>query len=219
MGDGAAPIVMRTESGLPFVRTPDARFVGLPGFPYAPRYVMVGDGLRMACVDEGPRGGSNTKGTVLMLHGEPDWSYLYRKMIPIVAAAGYRVIVPDMIGMGRSDKPTSVHVHTVEAHTRWWIDLIEALELTAGDVTLFGQDWGGITGLRLVAARPEWFAGVFCSNAALALMPEPLMPTSAFNPGGERFRRDDYPVGSNPDINTFPGTSMLRCCCMLGGPL
>jgi hypothetical protein len=107
--------IHKTADGREFVRTPDECFKDLPDFPYAPNYVKV-DGLRMHYVDEGPRDGQ----VVLLLHGQPDWSYLYRKMIPLLVDAGHRVIVPDMIGMGRSDKPTDIHTHTIYAHAGWW---------------------------------------------------------------------------------------------------
>ena len=113
-----------TTDGREFVRTPDEQFQNLPDFPYKPNYMEV-DGLRMHYIDEGPKDGE----AVLLLHGQPDWSYLYRKMIPIITAAGYRVIAPDMIGMGRSDKPTDIHTHTIYAHAGWWLKLIQALDL------------------------------------------------------------------------------------------
>jgi haloalkane dehalogenase len=140
-------IVHKTADGREFVRTPDHAFEGLPDFPYAPNYVEI-DGLRMHYVDDGPRNGQ----VVLLLHGQPDWSYLYRKMIPLIVAAGHRVIVPDMIGMGRSDKPTTKNTHTIYAHARWWKAMIDALELRG--ITLFGQDWGGFTSLMVVAQHP-----------------------------------------------------------------
>ena len=109
-----SPAIRHTIDGRAFVRTPDAQFQNLPDFPYQPNYVEV-DGLRMHYIDEGPKEGA----VVLLLHGQPDWSYLYRKMIPIITAAGFRAIAPDMIGMGRSDKPTDIHTHTIYAHADW----------------------------------------------------------------------------------------------------
>jgi pimeloyl-ACP methyl ester carboxylesterase len=145
----------------------------------------------MHYVDEGPKDGQ----VILLLHGQPDWSYLYRKMIPQLVSAGHRVIAPDMIGMGRSDKPTDIHTHTIYAHAAWWEQLIEQLDL--GDITLFCQDWGGFTGLLVVAHHPEWFRRVFCSNTSLSLMPEPVLTV----PQG--LNREDYPVEPNAKIRTF----------------
>ena len=152
------------------VRTPDDRFADLPGFPYEPAYATTSDGLRMAYLDEG------AGPTVLLLHGEPSWSYLYRTMIPVLVDAGYRCVVPDLIGFGRSDKPTEVSDYTYARHVEWLRSvLFDALDLR--DVTLFCQDWGGLLGLRLVAEQPDRFAAVCASNTALPdgsyRMPEP----------------------------------------------
>ncbi|MBT3622762.1 MAG: alpha/beta fold hydrolase [Gammaproteobacteria bacterium] len=182
--------IRHTTDGRQFVRTPDEQFENLPDFPYQPNYVEI-DGLRMHYIDEGPKDGE----VVLLLHGQPDWSYLYRKMIPIVIAAGYRVVAPDMIGMGRSDKPTDIHTHTIYAHADWWLKLIQALELK--NITLFGQDWGGFTSLITVAHHPEYFKRVMVSNTALNLMPEPVLniPLS--------INREDYPVDPDATMRTF----------------
>ena len=126
--------LLKNQNGEDFVRTPDACFEDLPGFPYAPNYVQV-DGWQQHYVDEGPRDGW----PVLLLYGQPDWSYLYRKMIPTLVNAGYRAIAPDMIGMGRSDKPLNIHLHTAERHTDWLHEFIEELGLQK--ITLFCQDW------------------------------------------------------------------------------
>ena len=179
-----------TTDGREFVRTPDEQFQNLPDFPYKPNYMEV-DGLRMHYIDEGPKDGE----VVLLLHGQPDWSYLYRKMIPIITAAGYRVIAPDMIGMGRSDKPTDIHTHTIYAHAGWWLKLIQALDLK--DITLFGQDWGGFTSLLTVANHPEYFQRVMISNAALNLMPEPVLNIPL------NINREDYPVDPDALTRTF----------------
>jgi haloalkane dehalogenase len=144
----------------PFVRTPDERFGNLPGYPFAPHYVEI-DGLRMHYVDEGPREGR----PVLMLHGEPSWSYLYRKMIPPVAAAGYRVIAPDLIGFGRSDKLTRMDDYSYQMHVDMVAAFIEALDLH--DVTLFCQDWGSLIGLRVAAENEARFTAIMAGNAAL----------------------------------------------------
>ena len=128
--------IYTTSDGRSFVRTPDHYFENLPDFPYQPNFIEI-DGLQMHYLDEG----RPTSDAVLLLHGQPDWSYLYRKMIPHIVAAGYRVIAPDMIGMGRSDKPTDIHTHTIYRHAAWWAELIEKLGLKK--ITLFCQDWGG----------------------------------------------------------------------------
>jgi len=189
--------ILRTIDGREFVRTPDVQFQDLPDFPYQPHYVEV-DGLRMHYIDEGPEDGE----IVLLLHGQPDWSYLYRKMIPIITAAGYRAIAPDMIGMGRSDKPTDIHTHTIYAHANWWLGLIYALDLK--DITLFGQDWGGFTSLITVAHHSEYFKRVMVSNTALNLMPEPVLDIAL------GLNREDYPVDPESEIRTFD--DFLKVC-------
>lgn len=144
------------------LRTPDERFANLPDYPWAARYADVGDGLRMACVDEGEAAAR----PILLLHGEPSWSYLYRSMIPPLLAAGHRVIAPDLIGFGRSDKPTEREDYTYANHMRWLTTLVvDVLDLN--DIVLFCQDWGGLLGLRLVAEHPERFAAVVASNTFL----------------------------------------------------
>lgn len=147
------------------LRTPDERFASLPDFPFAPHYVEVpsGDGarLRMHYVDEGPRGAD----PVLCLHGEPSWSFLYRKMIPGIAAAGHRVVVPDLVGFGRSDKPAARGNYTYQSHFEWLRAFVEALDLRR--ITLFCQDWGGLLGLRLVAEQTDRFARVVAANTFL----------------------------------------------------
>jgi haloalkane dehalogenase len=144
------------------LRTPDERFAHLPGFPYEPRYVQTSDGLRVAVVDEGPRDGQ----VVLLLHGEPTWSYLYRKMVPGLVDAGLRVVVPDLVGFGRSDKPVEEADYTYARHVEWMRSaLFDALDLR--DVVLFCQDWGGLIGLRLVAEHPDRFRAVCASNTGL----------------------------------------------------
>jgi haloalkane dehalogenase len=147
------------------LRTPDARFGGLPDFPFEPRYVDVdgGDGgvLRMHYLDEGRPGGE----VVLLLHGEPSWSYLYRRVIPVLAAAGLRAVALDLAGFGRSDKPASRADYTYQAHVDWTWAAIEAIGLDA--ITLVGQDWGGLIGLRLVGEHPGRFARVVAANTFL----------------------------------------------------
>jgi haloalkane dehalogenase len=151
------------------LRTPDERFAGLEDWPYESKYVDVGDGIRMAYVDEGPPSGP----VVLLGHGEPTWGYLYRKMIPGLAAAGRRVIVPDLIGFGRSDKPTAREDYTYERHVGWCRDFIDGLGLN--DITLFGQDWGGLLFLVLVGEQPKRFRAVVAANTAL---PDPDLLTA-----------------------------------------
>ena len=143
------------------LRTPDDRFADLPDYPFAPRYDEVGDGLRLHYLDEGPADAP----VVLMMHGQPSWSYLYRRMIPPVVAAGFRVLAPDLIGFGRSDKPADRDAYTYDDHVAWMLRWLEARAVR--DVVLFCQDWGGLIGLRLVAARPDLFAGVIAGNTGL----------------------------------------------------
>ena len=159
------------------LRTPDERFANLPGFPFEPHYVEV-DGLRIHYVDEGPREAD----PVLLLHGEPSWCYLYRKMIPVLAAAGHRAVAPDLVGFGRSDKPAAREDYTYQRHVDWMRGLIEALDLR--NATLVGQDWGGLIGLRLVAENEDRFARVVAANTFLPTGDRP--PGEAFL-GWQRF--------------------------------
>lgn len=172
-------------------RTPDDRFENLPGYPFAPNYVEIG-GLRMHYVDEG----DTNSNPVLMLHGEPTWSYLYRKMIPPVAEAGHRVIAPDLIGFGRSDKPASTEVHTYAYHVAAITEFIEELDLQ--NIVLVCQDWGSLIGLRVAAESPERFVGIVLANGALPTG-ESLSP--AFDNWRQmvvRFNeRGDMPIGGN----------------------
>ncbi|HLK10261.1 MAG TPA: haloalkane dehalogenase [Candidatus Binatia bacterium] len=142
------------------LRTPDDRFTRLPGYPFGAHYVEV-DGLRIHHLDEGPRAAA----PVLLLHGEPSWSYLYRKMVPPLVAAGRRVIAPDLVGFGRSDKPVRREDYTYQRHVDWMRGVVQALALR--DVTLVCQDWGGLIGLRLVADDPGRFARVVAANTFL----------------------------------------------------
>jgi haloalkane dehalogenase len=160
------------------LRTPEERFVDLPGFGFAPNYVELPDGglgrggsptarpadggaLRLHYLDEGRRDG----GVVLLMHGEPSWCFLYRKMIPVLADAGLRVIAPDLIGFGRSDKPVRREDYTYERHVGWIRAFIEALDLR--EVTLVGQDWGGLIGLRVAAEAEPRFARIVAANTGL----------------------------------------------------
>jgi haloalkane dehalogenase len=153
------------------LRTPDERFVDLPGYPFAPNYIEIEDGeggtLRVHYVDEGPRDAC----PVLLMHGEPSWSYLYRKMIPLIAAAGHRVIAPDLVGFGRSDKPAEKSDYSYTRHVRWVEQVVLGLDLT--DVTLFGQDWGSIVGLAVAARNEQRFSRIVIANGGL---PDPRRP-------------------------------------------
>lgn len=155
------------------LRTPDARFDGLADFPYTPRYSEVADGqggtLRIAWVQDGPE----TADPILLLHGEPSWSYLYRKMIPVLVAAGHRVVCPDLVGFGRSDKPTRREDHSYARHVEWMRALAFDV-LGLHDVTLVGQDWGGLIGLRLAAEHPEHFARIVVANTGLPNGEQPM---------------------------------------------
>ncbi len=144
------------------VRTPDDRFSAITDYPWEPRHMELADGLRMAYVDTGP---ADATETVLLLHGEPMWGYLYRKMIQPLVDAGCRVVVPDLIGFGRSDKPTDQLAYTYSNHVAWVSELVTALDLR--HVTFFGQDWGGLIGARVVADLEDRFARVVFSNTGL----------------------------------------------------
>jgi haloalkane dehalogenase len=155
------------------LRTPDDRFTELPDFPWTPRYVEVADGdggaLRVACIDEGPREAE----PVLLLHGEPSWSFLYRRMIPVLLGAGLRVVAPDLVGFGRSDKPAEPSDYTYARHVEWVrAAVLDELGLTG--ITLVGQDWGGLIGLRLVAEHPDRFARVVVANTGLPTGDSPM---------------------------------------------
>ena len=155
------------------LRTADERFSGVPEFAYSPQYCEVSDQdggtLRLAWVKDGPAEGN----PVLMLHGEPSWSFLYRRMMPILAAAGHRVICPDLVGFGRSDKPTRIEDHTYARHVEWMRALaFDVLDLR--QVTLVGQDWGGLIGLRLAAEHPDRFARIVVANTGLPTGDHPM---------------------------------------------
>ncbi len=150
------------------LRTPEDRFAGLPGFDYPPRYADVG-GLRLAYVEAGPADGE----PVLLLHGEPTWSFLYRKVIPVLAGAGLRVIAADLAGFGRSDKPAEIGEHSYARHVEW-IRALAFDHLDLRGLTLVGQDWGGLIGLRLVAEHPDRFARVVAANTGLPTGDHPM---------------------------------------------
>lgn len=145
------------------LRTPDERFENLSDYDFNPNYCDITDGLRLHYVDEGPREGR----TVILMHGEPSWSYLYRFMIRQLSATGFRVLAPDLIGFGKSDKPTQTNDYTYAKHVGWmqsWLD-----QMDVSDAVLFCQDWGGLIGLRLVANNPDRFAAVMAGNTGLPI--------------------------------------------------
>nr|WP_310523253.1 haloalkane dehalogenase [Polymorphobacter sp.] len=150
------------------LRTPDERFANLEGYDFCPHHAEVKDAttgtpLRLHYVDEGPAGAA----PILLMHGEPSWSYLYRKFVPPLAAAGHRVLAPDLIGFGKSDKLAARSDYTYERHVQWMSDWLLALDLR--NITLFCQDWGGLIGLRLVAAFPDRFARLVIANTGLPI--------------------------------------------------
>nr|WP_233259402.1 tRNA adenosine(34) deaminase TadA [Ramlibacter sp. WS9] len=156
------------------LRTPDDRFTGLPGYPWQPHYVAdlpALDGLRMHYLDEGP---ATAPVTWLCLHGNPAWSYLYRKMIPVFLEAGHRVVAPDMIGFGKSDKPKKDAAHRFGWHREALLEFVERLDLR--DVVLAVQDWGGLLGLTLPMAAPQRYRGLLVMNTTLATGDAPLSP-------------------------------------------
>ncbi|MEP0393151.1 MAG: haloalkane dehalogenase [Erythrobacter sp.] len=165
------------------VRTPDSQFENLPDYDFEPNYVEVAD-YRIHYVDEGPKDGQ----TVLLMHGQPSWSYLYRHMIPLLADAGYRVIAPDNVGFGKSDKPVNWSDHSYQMHVDVMAGFVDAIELE--DATLFAQDWGGLIGLRVVEQRPDRFARIMLSNTTLPAadgvqgwLGYPLFRASVWNEG------------------------------------
>jgi haloalkane dehalogenase len=188
------------------LRTPDERFADLAGYPFVPHYVDVPAGdddpageptVRLHYVDDGPAGAAET---VVLLHGEPSWSYLYRTMVPPLAAAGHRVVAPDLVGFGRSDKPAARTDYTYARHVEWLrTALFDRLDLSG--ITLFGQDWGGLVGLRLVAEHPDRFRRVVVANTGLPTGEENV--TDAFTQW-QRFSQDApaLPVGAIVNAGT-----------------
>src|SRR5688572_10770625 len=175
------------------LRTPDDRFTGLPDFEFTPHYAEIPDGsggeLRVHHLDEGPADAP----IVLLMHGEPSWCFLYRKMIPVLVDAGLRVLAPDLVGFGRSDKPASRADYTYQRHVDWMTGWLEAADVQ--DATLVGQDWGGLIGLRLIAEQGDRFARVVAANT--------FLPTGDRHPGDaflawQRFSQEteDFPVGN-----------------------
>jgi haloalkane dehalogenase len=174
------------------LRTPDERFASLPDFPFLPHYLDVADGeggtLRVHYVDEG----ATDAEPVLLLHGEPSWSFLYRKMVPVIAAAGLRAVAPDLVGFGRSDTPSKRTDYTYARHVDWMRAFVEHLGVSG--ITLVGQDWGGLIGLRLAAEEEVRFARIVAANTFLPTGDRP--PGDAFL-AWQKFSQetDTFPVG------------------------
>lgn len=177
------------------LRTPEERFNNLPGYNFAPHYVEV-DELRVHYVDEGPHEAE----PVLLLHGEPSWSYLYRKMIPVITAAGYRAVAPDLVGFGRSDKPARREDYTYQRHVDWMRSVMLALNLQR--ITLVGQDWGGLIGLRLAAEHEERFARIVAANT--------FLPTGDTPPGKEFLQWQRY----SQDAPVFHAGGIVKGGCV-----
>ncbi|MEO0339663.1 MAG: haloalkane dehalogenase [Bacteroidota bacterium] len=178
-----------------YLRTPDERFIDLEGYDFQPRYVQVSNGLRMHFIDVGPSNGQ----PVLLLHGEPSWSYLYRKMIPVLVEAGYRAIAPDLIGFGKSDKPSKIENYSYGAHQQWMLDFLHEIDLK--DACLFCQDWGGLLGLRVAIDEEDRFASVVVANTFL---PAGNLPP---NPAFEQWKAFSqtvpvFPVGGVINMGT-----------------
>ncbi len=161
--------IMTTMDGVQFVRTPDASFENLPDFPYEDKYIEI-DGLRQGYVDEGPADAD----PILLLHGQPSWSYLYRKMIPVLVEGGHRVIAMDHIGFGRSDKPIDIEYYSYLGHVDRLEKFIQALNLK--HVTMFCQDWGSVIGLHVAGEHPEWFDRIVVGDGALPVFPAGTQP-------------------------------------------
>ena len=178
------------------LRTPDECFIGLPGYQFSPNYLTIDDSdggeLRVHYLDEGPRDAD----PVLLMHGEPSWCYLYRKMIGPLTAAGHRVIAPDLVGFGRSDKPAERDDYTYQRHVNWMQQVLEQLALT--NITLVCQDWGGLIGLRLVAENPDRFARVVAANT--------MLPTGDHHPGDAFLKWQEF--SQNTPI--FPAGKIIQ---------
>ena len=181
------------------LRTPDDRFTDLPDFPFAPHYAEVPDGeggpLRIHYLDEGDPGAP----VVLLLHGEPSWSFLYRHMIPVLVDAGLRCVAPDLVGFGRSDKPAARSDYTYARHVAWMQAFLDATTLSA--ITLVAQDWGGLIGLRLVGADPDRFSRVVAANT--------FLPTGDSSPGAAFLRWQEF----SQSVPTFPVGAIVNAGC------
>jgi haloalkane dehalogenase len=183
------------------LRTPDERFADLPGFAFQAHYADIADGdggtLRVHYLREGDPGGP----VVLLMHGEPSWSYLYRKMIPVLTEAGLQIVAPDLVGFGRSDKPTERSDYTFARHVEWMREfLFDRLDLN--DITLVGQDWGGLIGLRLVGEHPERFARVVAANT--------FLPTGDTSPGEAFFNWQRF----SQEVEVFPTGFIVNSGCV-----
>lgn len=184
------------DGNMDFLRTDDSCFDNLPGYDFTPNYLMVDDDeggqLRVHYLDEGAKDAA----PILLLHGEPTWSYLYRKMIPILVQAGHRVIVPDLIGFGRSDKPSKRSDYTYQRHVDWMRSVVLQLDLTS--ITLVCQDWGGLIGLRIAAEESPRFARIVAANT--------MLPTGEHAPG-EAFKQwQKY----SQDVPIFPTGNVIN---------
>lgn len=182
------------------LRTPDSAFVDLPGYPFAAHYAEIPDGdgamLRAHYLDEGPTDAPPT----LLMHGEPSWSYLYRHMIPPLVAGGLRCVAPDLIGFGKSDKPSQRDDYTYARHVEWMRALLfDHLDLT--DITLVCQDWGGLIGLRLVAEHPQRFSRVVAANT--------FLPTGDRDPGEAFLAWRNF----SQTVETFPTGAIINGGC------
>jgi haloalkane dehalogenase len=182
------PVVRTTSVGVDFVRTPSRCFENLAGFDYALNSVEI-DGLRQGYVDEGPADAD----PVLLLHGQPSWAYLYRKMIPALVEAGHRVIAMDHVGMGSSDKPIDIEYYSYLGHVDRLEKFINALALR--NITVFVQDWGSLIGLKVAGENPDWFDRIVVGDGTLPLVPE----------GVEPFPRVENPNEIDPDLEPVFG--------------
>lgn len=183
------------------LRTPDDRFAGLPGYDFSPHYAEVADGdggrLRIHYLREGDPDAT----LVLLMHGEPSWSYLYRTMIPVLTAAGLQIVAPDLVGFGRSDKPSERSDYTFARHVEWTRQLLFD-DLDLRDVTLVCQDWGGLIGLRLVGEHPDRFARVVAANT--------FLPTGDTSPGDAFFAWQRF----SQEVEVFPTGGIVRGGCV-----
>jgi haloalkane dehalogenase len=186
----SAPLITRTTAnGVPFVRTPDACFENLLNWPYKAKYVEI-DGLRQAYIDEGPKSGE----VILLVHGQPTWSYLYSSVIPGLVAAGHRVIAMDHLGMGRSDKPVDLGFHSFGRHVARLNAFMDALQLR--DINLFTQDWGSHISLFIAADDPGRFKRIIVGNGGLPLVRTPITVPADIDAGNAGF---DQILSSIPD--------------------
>ena len=183
------------------LRTPEECFASLPDFPFAPQYEEIGDGVGGALRVHYLREGDPEAPVVLLMHGEPSWSFLYRTMIPVLTAEGLQIVAPDLVGFGRSDKPAERSDYTYARHVEWMRELLfDRLRLT--DVTLVGQDWGGLIGLRLVGEHPERFARVVAANT--------FLPTGDTSPGEAFFNWQRF----SQEVEVFPTGFIVNSGCV-----